>query len=73
MENCILRFPTVGAMILNNLDDYSLVRSKEISRKLIDSAKMKNYIGSESFRNVTMIEDMRRHGKRLPTKFLLIF
>ena len=32
MENCCKRFPHVGKMILNNLDDQSLVRSKEASR-----------------------------------------
>ena len=34
MENCIKRFPIVGAMILNNLDDQSLVRSKEINKEV---------------------------------------
>ena len=34
MENCIRRFPVVGAMIFNNLCDQNLVRSKKIGREI---------------------------------------
>ena len=43
MENCIRRFPVVGAMILNNLDNQTLVRSKEISREISEFIKNERF------------------------------
>ena len=50
MENCIRRFPDVVTMILNNLDDQILVRSKEISRE------MSEFIKKERFYWIRIIE-----------------
>ena len=68
MENCIQRFPFVGEMILNNLDDQSLVRSKEISRKVSE------FIRKERFYWIRIIQkynvDLRQGIKKAPIKNL---
>ena len=68
MENCIQRFPFVGEMILNNLDDQSLVRSKEISRKVSE------FIKNERFYWIRIIKtynvDSRQVIKKAPIKDL---
>ena len=43
MESCIVRFPVVGTMILNNLDHQTLVRSKEISKETSEFIKKERF------------------------------
>ena len=43
MENCIRRFPDVGTMILNNLNDQTLDRSKEISKEISEFIKKERF------------------------------
>ena len=43
MENCIRRFPVVGSMILRRLDDQTLVKNREISRKISEFIKNERF------------------------------
>ena len=50
MENCIRKFPVVGAMIFNNLDNQSLVVSREINEEISE------FIKNERFYWIRIIE-----------------
>ena len=43
MDNCVRRFPVVGKMILKNLDNFSLVTSKEISKEVSKFMEKKRF------------------------------
>ena len=59
MENCIRRFPVVGALILNNLDDQTLVKNKEISREISD------FIKNERFYWNRIIQKYNDNGRKV--------
>ena len=58
MENCIRRFPVVGALILNNLDDQTLVKNKETSREISD------FINNERFYWNRIIQKYNDNGRQ---------
>ena len=68
MENCIRRFPVVSAIILNKLDHQTLVRSKEISRRVSE------FINNERFYWIRVTKkcnvDWRKVIKKVPIKNL---
>ena len=59
MENCIRRFPVVGALILNNLDDQTLVKNKEVSREISD------FIKDERFYWNRIIQKYNDNGRKV--------
>ena len=62
MKSCIRRFPAVAAIIINNLDDQSLVRSKEISKE------MGEFIKKERFYWIRIIQKYNHNGRQIIKK-----
>ena len=62
MKNCIRRFPAVAEMIINNLDDQSLVRSKEISKEIA------KFIENERFYWIRIIQEYNSNNTQLIKK-----
>ena len=55
MEIICKRFPHVGKLVLNRLDDQSLARSKEIDRR------MKNFLENERFYWIRILMKYKRN------------
>ena len=62
MENFIKRFPVPGGMILNNLDDQSLARSKEANREMAE------FIENERFYWIRIIKKYNNNWKQIINK-----